>query len=217
MIQMENRTTHILLLRHGQTDANAQGRLQGHLPMPLNLTGIRQANALASRLAGYSPAVQVIISSDLARAMETAAPIASACGLPMKTDPAWRERSFGLLEGKPVGDRKMWEAASGDFDPPGAEPSADVYRRIYNALMELPQLYPGDHQTIAVVTHGGPIRSVLKMLTDGRLVAVTGHTPAEVTAIPNCSILHLIARRYPDGLRWRIEAYNDVSHLSFAS
>jgi len=87
-------TTHILILRHAQTDANAEGRLQGHLPTPLNLAGTRQANLLASRLAAYSPAVEAIISSDLPRATQTAALIASACGMPMTIDPAWRERSF---------------------------------------------------------------------------------------------------------------------------
>ena len=131
----------------------------------------------------------------------------------MSTDPAWRERGFGMLEGKPVGDRKMWEAASGDFDPPGAEPSAEVYRRIHDALVALPQMHPADHQTIAVVTHGGPIRSVLKMLVDGRLPTTREHPVIEVTTVPNCAILHLIARRYPDGFRWKIEAVNDVSHL----
>ena len=134
-------TTHILILRHAQTDANAEGRLQGHLPTPLNLAGTRQANLLASRLAAYSPAVEAIISSDLPRATQTAALIASACGMPMTIDPAWRERSFGLLEGKPVGDRNMWEAASGEFDPPGAEPSVEMHERIRTALVSIPQRY----------------------------------------------------------------------------
>ena len=209
---MENRSTHILLLRHGQTQANAEGRLQGHLQMSLNLAGIRQANLLAGRLAGYSPAIQVLISSDLNRATQSAAPIAAACGLSITTDPCWRERGFGLLEGKPIGDRKMWEVASGDFDPPGAEPAADVYRRIHSALLKIPQTFP-DQQCIAVVTHGGPIRTVLKMLADGRLPTTRGHHPIPILPIPNCSILHLIARHYRQGLRWKIESHNDVAHL----
>jgi broad specificity phosphatase PhoE len=208
-------TTHILLLRHGQTEANASGRLQGHLPTSLNLTGMRQATLLAARLAAYSPAVNAIITSDLERAKQTAALIASACGLSMTVDTAWRERGFGLLEGKPIGDKKMWEAASGDFDPPGAEPSAEVYERVRTALMSIPQKFP-DRQLIAVVTHGGPVRSILKMLADGRLETIRGHAPVEVNPVPNCSILHLIARHYRGGIRWKIEAVNDVSHLADA-
>jgi probable phosphoglycerate mutase len=206
-------TTHILVLRHGQTDANAQGRLQGHLPTPLNLAGTRQANLLANRLAGYSPAVEAVISSDLPRATQTAALIASACGLSLVTDPAWRERSFGLLEGKPVGDRRMWEAASGEVDPPGAEPSLEMHERIRSALIAIPQRYP-DLQLVAVVTHGGPVRSILKMLADGRLQTTRGHPPIEINSIPNCAILHLVVRHFREGLRWKIEVCNDIAHLA---
>jgi 2,3-bisphosphoglycerate-dependent phosphoglycerate mutase len=207
------RTTHILVLRHGQTDANASGRLQGHLPTPLNLTGVRQANLLAGRLAAFAPAVEAIVSSDLPRATETAGPIASACGLSLRTLPDWRERSFGLLEGKPIGDRHLWEAVSGEFDPPGAEPSAELHRRVHGALLSLATEY-SDRQLVAVMTHGGPIRSILKMLVDGRLQTVRGHPPVQVTAIPNCAIMHLLARHYREGIRWKVEAVNDVSHLA---
>jgi probable phosphoglycerate mutase len=207
------RTHHILLLRHGQTDANAAGTLQGHQPTPLNLTGIRQANLLAARLAGFSPPVGAIVSSDLPRAAETASPIASACGLSIQFDPSWRERSFGLLEGKPVGDKKLWDVASGEIDIPGAEPSADLRKRIHDALLAIPKNYP-DVQTVAVVTHGGALRSILKMLADGVLPSTRGETPSHnLPVIPNCSILHLLARAYPDGFRWKIDAVNDVSHL----
>jgi len=209
---MNLRSTHILLLRHGQTDANAQGRLQGHLPTPLNLAGVRQANLLAGRLAAHAPPVELIISSDLPRATETAAPIASACGLRLKVDPAWRERSFGLLEGKPVGDKGLWEVASGESDPPGAEPSSDLRKRIRDALLGVARNH-SNKQVIAVVTHGGPIRTILKMLAEGSLEVTRNHPPVEVTTVPNCSILHLIARHYSEGIRWKVDAVNDVSHL----
>jgi len=207
-----NRTTHILLLRHGQTDANAGGRLQGHQPTPLNLAGVRQANLLAARMAAHSPPVEVIISSDLPRATETAAPIASACGLRLIVDSVWRERSFGLLEGKPVGDQKLWRVASGETDIPGAEPAVEMRQRIRDALLAIPASY-SNKQVIAVVTHGGPIRSILKMLCDGTLQTTRGHPPVEISTIPNCAVLHLIARNYSDGFRWKIDAVNDVSHL----
>jgi probable phosphoglycerate mutase len=209
---MQQRTTHILLLRHGQTDANASGRLQGHQQTPLNLAGIRQANLLAGRLAGYSPPVGAIVSSDLPRATQTAALVAAACGLDMVIEPAWRERSFGLLEGKPIGDKKMWEVATGDFDPPGAEPSVEFHARVRSAILAVADGY-SEHQLVAVVTHGGPIRSILKMLADGRLETTRGHSPIELTPIANCSIQHLVARHYREGIRWKVEAVNEVGHL----
>src|SRR5687767_15143032 len=112
---------HVLLLRHGQTDSNAGGILQGHLPTPLNTVGLRQAKRLADRMKRHVPTVTALVSSDLPRAAQTAAPIAAACGLPVFFDPAWRERGFGEFEGRHVGERDTWRAAHGDTDPPGAE------------------------------------------------------------------------------------------------
>ncbi len=208
---LNSTTTHILLLRHGQTDANASGTLQGHLPTPLNLTGIRQAYLLAGRLVGFAPPLEILVSSDLARATQTAGPIASSCGLPIVTDPNWRERGLGLLEGKPIGNKEIWQVASGEFDPPGAEPAAQMQERVRSALMNLPITYR-NNQSIAVVTHGGPLRAILKMLADGRLPSTRGFSD-EIPQIPNCSIMHLLARRYREGTRFRIVAINDVAHL----
>ena len=209
---MRHRTTHILLLRHGQTDANASGTLQGHLPTPLNLTGIGQATRLAERLKSWRPPVGVLVSSDLPRAAQTAGPIAAACHLSVRTDPAWRERGFGLLEGKPVGNRSIWQVAGGEVDPPGAEPAADFLGRVRAALLALAETHRRT-PVVAVVTHGGPIRGVLRMLIDGRLRLVRNHRPVELVTVPNCSVLHLMARHYRDGVRWRVVAVNDVSHL----
>lgn len=215
---MSNRTLHILLLRHGQTDANASGRLQGHQPTPLNLTGVRQAMRLADRLAGFRPPVEVLISSDLPRAVQTASPIASACGLSLVLDPAWRERNFGQLEGKPVGPRELWRTAEGELDPPGAEPAAAMRQRILQAVQQLPIRYRRC-SCIAVVTHGGPIRSVLRLLLDGSLPTTRGQArlhalAGELPPIANCSILNLLARKYRDGVRWRLSCVNDFAHLS---
>jgi 2,3-bisphosphoglycerate-dependent phosphoglycerate mutase len=178
----------------------------------LNVVGVRQAKLLAARLAAFRPPVDVLISSDLPRAVQTAGSIAAACGLRVKIDPKWRERSFGLLEGKPVGEREMWRAASGEMDPPGAEPTAQMHERVRAALIRLPDQFP-DAKMIAVVTHGGPIRSILRMLGDATLRTTRGHPPVPLTPILNCSILHLRARKYRDGIRWRIQCVNDAAHL----
>ena len=209
---MPGDTTDILLLRHGQTDANASGTLQGHLPTPLNRTGVQQAQRLADRLASWRPPLSVLVSSDLPRAAQTAAPIAAAGGLRVSYDPAWRERGFGLLEGKPVVNRELWQVAGGEVDPPGAELAATFLGRVRDALLALASSQRG-RSTVAVVTHGGPIRGVLKMLIDGRLETVRGHAPVELVAIANCSVLYLQARHYRDGIRWRVGSVNDVTHL----
>src|SRR5690348_5006651 len=184
---------HILLLRHGQTDANATGVLQGHQPTPLNELGVRQARLLGTRLVGYSPRIEAIVSSDLPRAVQTAEPIASACGVPLLTDRAWRERGFGEFEGKPVGERHTWHAVAGGIDPPGAEPYDTFQLRIRDALLALPGRFAGK-SAVAVVTHGGPCRAVLRMLSDGQLALADAQLPPPLVPIVNCSIMHLVVR-----------------------
>src|SRR5215213_4873744 len=93
----------IFLLRHGQTDSNAAGIVQGHLPVPLNELGHRQAALLAARLRVAARRIGRLISSDLPRAAQTAEPIARALNLPIEFVVAWRERLLGEFQGKPVG------------------------------------------------------------------------------------------------------------------
>ena len=86
------RPLHIVLVRHGQTEANATGIVQGHLPTSLNELGHRQARLVARRLATFEPRIDLIISSDLPRTRETATPLAAALSMGVHYDPAWRER-----------------------------------------------------------------------------------------------------------------------------
>ena len=94
---MKDHTT-ILLIRHGETAWNAVRRLQGHIDIPLNAEGERQAAALARALAGEK--LDAIVSSDLQRAMQTARAVAAQHnGLALRTDPQLRERAYGVFEG----------------------------------------------------------------------------------------------------------------------
>ncbi len=208
---------HVLLLRHGLTDANASGTIQGHSPTPLNETGRRQAVLLAAAVAGWVPAVEVLVSSDLLRARQTAEPVASTCGVEPVFDAAWRERGLGKMEGKTFADRDIWRAATGEHDTPGAEPSGAFRSRVRMALLDLPRRFP-DQNVIAVVTHGGPVRSLLHMLYDGSLNLAEGHARPEVAEIANCSILHLTTQRTRrvngSELTWSIGCVNDVRHLA---
>ena len=203
-----NRPLHLLLLRHGQTDSNAGGILQGHLPVPLNDLGRRQATALADRLRDYRPRVGRLISSDLPRAAQTAEPIADALNLNVTFDDRWRERFLGEFQGKTVGERRLWTATSGQENPPGAETIEQFEKRVRSALESLAP--PLDDSPVAVVTHGGPIRVLLRLLADGRL-RCDDSAPAEVPSIHNCSILEL---HRAAGVQWRIGCINDVSHLA---
>ena len=203
----------VWLIRHGQTDSNAGGVLQGHLPTALNDLGRRQAVRLAERLGGVRPPLDALVSSDLLRALETAQPIAKALGLALVQDRAWRERGFGALEGQTLGEIDIWRAASGAVDPPGGESGADFERRVVRALVDVVTVHRG-RDAIGVVTHGGPMRMVLSLLETGRLVLAPGHEAPSVAAIANASILRLaVEPGRPDGLAWRVLAVNDVAHL----
>src|SRR5437763_1920201 len=89
--------THVLLIRHGQSEGNAERRFGGHTATPLSARGWRQAEATARVL--KSESLTAIYSSDLARAMETARPVANLTRLPVNGTPDFRERSVGVMEG----------------------------------------------------------------------------------------------------------------------
>ena len=97
----------LFLFRHGQTDWNREGRLQGHTDTPLNAAGLAQAEALAKRLLAHR--LDAVVSSDLTRALTSARIIAEVSGVPLLTDPGLREVSVGLAEGK------LWEEPRRDL------------------------------------------------------------------------------------------------------
>ena len=90
-------TTHVIIIRHGQSQGNAEGRFGGHTDTPLSPRGRKQAEATARALA--SEKFSAIYSSDLPRAMATASPLARLTGVPLETTDALRERSVGVMEG----------------------------------------------------------------------------------------------------------------------
>ncbi|UVW29421.1 histidine phosphatase family protein [Massilia sp. H6] len=155
--------TTILLIRHGETAWNAERRLQGHLDIALNAAGERQAALLAAALAPER--IDRIISSDLARARQTAEAIARERGMGVGTDPALRERCYGGFEGMlyseiaarfPV-EFAAWQARDVDgVLPPGTnrgESFRQFYDRVTAAILHHAAMHPG--QTLALVAHGG--------------------------------------------------------------
>ncbi len=208
---MTERNLTILLLRHGQTDSNANGVIQGHLPTPLNELGRRQAELLARRAAGVSPPVEVVVSSDLARAVETAGPVAGACGVPLMLDKAWRERFLGSFQGKTVGERGIWLAATGHSDVHDAEPVEEMLARVRRALVGLPGQFPSA-RVVAVMTHGGPVRMVQRLFAERRIPVPAEHPILEGDNSPNCSITRVLFDR-TTGL-WSLDCLHDVAHLA---
>jgi len=89
--------TRLIIWRHGQTASNVADRFQGHLDVDLDETGHAQAAAAAARLAEEHP--DVIVSSDLRRAADTAVALSAVTGLPVHTDARLRERNYGVWQG----------------------------------------------------------------------------------------------------------------------
>ncbi|WP_233151704.1 histidine phosphatase family protein [Pelomonas sp. KK5] len=156
---MLDTSTRILAIRHGETDWNRGSRIQGHIDIPLNEMGRLQARRLAEALAGET--LDVIYSSDLGRARETAAAVAAVTGAPLQLEPALRERAFGAFEGLSFDeiaerwpeDSERWRKRDLSFAPPGGESIPLFYERCVPAVLRLAQAHPG--RSIAVVAHGG--------------------------------------------------------------
>jgi probable phosphoglycerate mutase len=150
------------LLRHGVTDGNAEGRVQGQgAGTGLSRLGERQVRAAAARVLRTPVRPAAIVSSDLERCRQTAQVLAEALDLPVRLDPDLRERSFGLLEGRLWAD--LPPAAAGVADgwvtspsvrPPHGESVDDLAVRVFRALRRAAS-GPGP---VLIVTHGGPIR-----------------------------------------------------------
>jgi 2,3-bisphosphoglycerate-dependent phosphoglycerate mutase len=152
-------TTRILAIRHGETDWNASTRIQGHTDIPLNKMGRWQAQQLALALAHET--VDVIYSSDLSRAFETARAVGRVQRQRVIAVPMLRERHFGVFQGRQFKDIEAelpdqaarWRKRDVDFAPEGGESLRVFDDRCVNAARSLAAAHPG--QTVALVAHGG--------------------------------------------------------------
>jgi len=157
--------TRLLLIRHGETTWNAEGRYQGQTDVPLNETGRRQAQALAQRLA--SEEIDAVYASDLRRALETAKIIAAPHSLPVQEDSRLRELCFGVWEGLSYAEIEeqapdtlaAWRDAPLDNTPPGGETLTQFSERVQAFLDDVKGNHP--EQTVLVAAHGGTLRAVL--------------------------------------------------------
>jgi broad specificity phosphatase PhoE len=171
----------LLLVRHGQSEWNAAGLMQGQTAhVPLTPLGHQQAAQAAAELAalgrdGAGPGA--LLSSDLLRAVQTAEHCAASTGLPLQTTPALREQGYGVLEGRP--SRELWDVV--DWTDPhwsaaGGESLAELHGRVEGFLAGLRAAPPAE--VVALVTHGDTIRAaqaVAAGLGPDQMPGVTPH------------------------------------------
>ncbi|WP_251342109.1 histidine phosphatase family protein [Haloplanus halophilus] len=169
--------TTVLLARHGETTWNREGRLQGWAPTPLTDRGHEQARALAAAVADDYD-VDRVLASDLRRARQTAAHLADHVGHDPAFESAWRERDFGRYQGLPCEavfeehDRLSLSRAGRaavDARPESGESLRDVRERVLSGW-ERVLAESGPDETVAVVSHGGPLHLLLGAVEDRGVV-----------------------------------------------
>ncbi len=162
----------LYVFRHGQTDWNKEGRIQGHLDIPLNDVGRAQAIAMGMALKRYQP--HAFLSSDLSRAWVSAELAVQSIdpALPIFKDARLREIHLGLLQGKTKAEIERDHGidfsnrlrnkplSDSDVAAVGSESGLEVFDRAFAAILEY--LKKSNHSRIAVATHGGVIRRLIQ-------------------------------------------------------
>jgi probable phosphoglycerate mutase len=202
--------TRFVVVRHGQTDWNVAMRIQGHGDSHLTQEGIAQAEAIAARL--EDEPCDILVSSDLGRAHETAKRVAARNGKAIVLDPRMRERAFGVGEGMSYAELDAAYPGSfirtGTVDPdlvvPGGESRRQFHQRVCDAFEELAVKHSG--RNLIVVAHGGVLSSLYRHIHGIGLESV------HPIPIANASYNRL---RH-DGRSWAIEAWSDTAHLDGA-
>jgi 2,3-bisphosphoglycerate-dependent phosphoglycerate mutase len=151
--------TRITAIRHGETAWNVDTRIQGQLDIGLNAKGRWQAERAGAALAGEE--IDVVYSSDLWRAYDTALSVAKPHSMTVQTDEALRERGFGEFEGKTFAEIEtalpeqalLWRKRMPDFAPPGGESLLQLRERVMQCVRALAEQNVGKH--IVIVSHGG--------------------------------------------------------------
>ncbi|KAA3664305.1 MAG: histidine phosphatase family protein [Chloroflexi bacterium] len=199
-------TTTILLIRHGQTDWNLEGRMQGHEDIPLNKTGEQQAQALAKRLATWP--IQAIYTSDLQRSLKTAVTIGNTIGIKPIINPVWRERDLGALSGLTRTEaRTQFPKALNHrnhtkIHPPNGEDHQTLQNRGLTAFRQIAATHPD--QMVAVVSHGGLLHVLV-----AHLIGLPGGEYGRFTIRGNTGLT--IAELHGDDTV--VTCINDTSHL----
>ncbi|MEO8101363.1 MAG: histidine phosphatase family protein [Betaproteobacteria bacterium] len=199
--------TTLILIRHGETLWNREGRIQGHLDSALTSDGIAQAEACARRLQGES--IDHVIASDLPRVRHTADILNASTNLPIRFEPALRERCYGVGEGRTYAELdamhpEMYSsirATDPDFTFEGGESRRQFHGRVTDVLRLIAERHAGSR--VLVVTHGGVLAVVYRWLN--KMPIATSHK----VEIPNVAYNRITVW---DGA-WNVEVWADSSHL----
>ena len=202
--------TTLCLIRHGETDWNAERRIQGQVDIPLNPTGQSQAAAAGRGLAGQSFAA--VYSSDLARARQTAVAILAGRASEIHIAPALRERHYGILQSLTVREAESLQplayrrhvARDPHYDLDGGESLGDFARRVMDGLEALVRRHAGE--TVLAVTHGGVLDIAYRHAT-GRGLEGRRDFPVANAAF------NWLER---DADAWRVLSWADRRHLDVA-
>ena len=200
--------TEILLVRHGETFWNQQGRMQGQHDSPLTVTGLHQARQLARRLGQMQ--FSALYSSDLGRAHQTARCIADETGHDIIAEEGLRERSFGIFEGLTNAeikvqypeDYELFAKRLPHYVMTGGESAAQFMARVVATLDRIASAHNGD--TVVVVSHGLVLDAIYRKATDMPIEIPRGFP------LLNCSLNTF--RRTSDG--WLVVSVCDVGHLA---
>ncbi len=161
--------TRLIVVRHGETAWNVDTRIQGHLDIPLNATGLWQARQLGDALAGE--AISAIYTSDLLRARKTAQAVADATGAALVDEPGLRERAFGSFQGRTFAEvetehpeqARRWRQRDPDYAPDGGESLRVLRERVVDTTHRLAARHPGE--LVLLVTHGGVLDVLYRAAT----------------------------------------------------
>ena len=198
--------TLLLLIRHGQIEANVTRHWHGSTDSPLTADGKLQAERTARHLATRVESISAIYSSPLKRTLHTARAIGRHHSLELLEEPLLREYAIGELEGVHYGDlareHRFFERVAADlhFTPQGGESILEVATRMTEGLQRIANRHAGE--VIAVVSHGAALAIALAQFLDADPLAWTNYT------VENCSVSELVLHPTP-----RLMVFNDTAHL----
>ncbi len=199
----------IFLVRHGETDHNKNRIIMGHLPTPLNETGKNQAKILAEEL--KEKGIQVIYSSDLVRAAETAVIISSELNLPVNYTDKLREHTLGDLDGVGISELLDEMDSLKEFDDlmtkHNGEQTEDFMTRVWEEFRNIARKNK-EKDYVLIVTHGGCIRSIIAKILDASEVVF------DTIKQYNCCINIIDYIESEEKEEFSIDLVNDICHFA---
>jgi probable phosphoglycerate mutase len=200
--------TRVYVVRHGETEWNASGRQQGHLDSPLTALGISQAHLLAKGLAKKK--IDILYSSDMGRAVQTAEIIAATLSLPVHTEARLRERNLGILQGLTREEfearypeaARLFDARDPDYVLPEGESLRRSFDRCVACAEEIAAKNAG--RNVLIVAHGGVLRGFFHKATDAPMAGPRRYS------LFNASLnTFRISER-----EWSLDTWGEIAHLA---